>query len=142
MGSLQNLTDHRPFSKPVVDFTSPERLEGRMHSLPELVNFNAESNAGHAFCMQMRTDGSLDTINHADFKVALDNCIRWLKTNVPNIANPTSSGASGIITNAAPVALLMESDFNLIVHEFSLMSIGVPVRSPSTPHNALSPSPL
>ena len=37
-----------------------------------------------------------------------------------------SSGADGIV--CAPVALFVESDVGLLIHLFSLMGLGVPVR--------------
>ncbi|KAK7419763.1 hypothetical protein QQX98_003135 [Neonectria punicea] len=124
----------RPFVKPAVNFASLERLDGCLHSLPELVDFNAQNNADHPFCIQAKSDG-LDTFTHADFKTAVANCAAWIKENVPLRASTEPNG----LTKMAPVALFMQSDFGLVIHEFALLSIGVPplILSPRLPPIAI-----
>jgi len=114
----------RPFHKAAVNFSSPERIEGCLHSLPELVDFNAVNNADHPFCIQAKSAAPFDTFTHAEFKIAVANCAQWIKENVP--LRPIASGADAF-SKMAPVALFMESDFGLVIHEFALMSLGVPV---------------
>lgn len=113
----------RPFVRPAVNFASDKRLEGHLHSLPELIDFNAVHNPSHTFCVQAKSTGCFDTISHAEFKVAVSRCAAWLRKNLP--IRKTSGGAS--VTEHAPVALFMESDVGLVIYEFALMSIGVPV---------------
>ncbi|KAF7562622.1 hypothetical protein G7046_g1521 [Stylonectria norvegica] len=124
----------RPFVKPAVNFVSTQRLEGCLHSLPELVDFNAIHNATHPFCIQAKADG-LDTFSHADFKVAVANCAAWIRENVP-LKETTDPNA---LTKWAPVALFMQSDFGLVLHEFALLSLGVPplILSPRLPPVAI-----
>ncbi|KAK7430456.1 hypothetical protein QQZ08_002975 [Neonectria magnoliae] len=124
----------RPFVKPAVNFASLERLDGCVHSLPELVDFNAQNNADHPFCIQAKSDG-LDTFTHADFKTAVSNCAAWIKENVPLRESTEPNG----LTKMAPVALFMQSDFALVIHEFALLSIGVPplILSPRLPPIAI-----
>ncbi|KAK5991526.1 Non-canonical non-ribosomal peptide synthetase ascB [Cladobotryum mycophilum] len=110
----------RPFNRPPVNFASAERLEGHIHSLPELVDFNAVNNPDHLFCIQARSTAPFDHFTHAQFKIAVANCARWIQENVP--LQPTTSPDA--LTKMAPVALFMESDFGLMIHEFALMSIG------------------
>lgn len=124
-----NGTHTRPFIRPATNYASPEKLEGFLNSLPELVDFNAVNNAAHPFCIQAKPTPPFDTITHGEFKVAVSRCAAWLKENLP--LGPALMPKS--LTKMAPVALLMESDFGLVVHEFALMSLGVPVslrRSP------------
>ncbi|KXX82807.1 L-aminoadipate-semialdehyde dehydrogenase large subunit [Madurella mycetomatis] len=125
----------RPFIRPTTNYASPQKLEGFLHSLPELVDFNAANNAAHPFCIQAKPTPPFDTITHGEFKVAVSRCAAWLKENLPlgPALMPTS------LTKMAPVALLMESDFGLVVHEFALMSLGVPplVLSPRLPPVAI-----
>ncbi|KAF7554687.1 hypothetical protein G7Z17_g2694 [Cylindrodendrum hubeiense] len=136
MGSIVHIeeTPVRPFVRPAVNFASVKRIEGCLHSLPELVDFNAQNNAAHRFCIQAKSDG-LDTFTHADFKVAVSNCARWIQDNVP-LRESTEPNA---VTKMAPVALFMQSDFGLVVHEFALLSLGVPplVLSPRLPPIAI-----
>ncbi|KAH6896732.1 hypothetical protein B0T10DRAFT_602160 [Thelonectria olida] len=134
MGSAMDLDAVRPFVKPAVNFASTERIDGCLHSLPELVDFNAQNNATHPFCVQAKADG-VDVFTHADFKTAVSNCARWIKENVP-LRETTDPEAT---TKMAPVALFMQSDFALVVHEFALLSIGVPplVLSPRLPPVAI-----
>jgi hypothetical protein len=113
----------RPFVRAPVNFASPEKLEGCIHSLPELVDFNAVNNESHPFCVQAKATGPFDTITHGEFKVAVLKCAEWIRENLP--LQPTTGDKA--LTKMAPVALFMESDIGLAIHEFALMSIGVPV---------------
>ncbi|GAB1313202.1 Adenylate-forming reductase stbB [Madurella fahalii] len=130
-----NGTHIRPFIRPATNYASPEKLEGFLHSLPELVDFNAVNNAAHPFCIRAKPTPPFDTITHGEFKVAVSRCAAWLKENLP--LGPALMPKS--VTKMAPVALLMESDFGLVVHEFALMSLGVPplVLSPRLPPVAI-----
>lgn len=112
-----------PFVKPQVNFASAQRLKGCIHSLPELVDFNSLNNQHHTFCVQAKSSEPFDTITHGEFKVAVSKCAAWLKENLP--IRPSSDDKA--LTKMAPVALFMESDIGLVIHEFALMSIGVPV---------------
>ncbi|KAI9152366.1 Non-canonical non-ribosomal peptide synthetase ascB [Paramyrothecium foliicola] len=135
MGSASPSGELKPFIKAPANFASPERLERHIHSLPELIDFNAQNNGDHPFCIQAKPTGELDTITHADFRIAVANCARWLKENLP--LGPARS--DNALTRKAPVALFMESDFGLVVHEFALLSLQIPplVLSPRLPPVAI-----
>lgn len=109
----------KAFVRAEFDVESPTPREGqsdgRVQSLTELLDFNALHNASHPFCVQAKSDGSLDTVTHAAFKAAVSRCADWARDAV---AAPVAG---------APVALLMESDVGLVVHEFALISIETPV---------------
>ncbi|WQF86924.1 Putative AMP-dependent synthetase/ligase domain, phosphopantetheine binding ACP domain, AMP-binding [Colletotrichum destructivum] len=129
----------RPFKRPAVNFESDKRLDGHLHSIPELIDFNATHNPSHPFCVQAKPTDPFDTVSHAEFKVAVSRCAAWLKQNLPL---RQASGGNSAATKMAPVALFMESDVGLVIHEFALMSIGVPplvlsARLPPAAINAL-----
>ncbi|CAN8103575.1 unnamed protein product [Discula destructiva] len=111
-----------PFVKAVLNFTSNVRLKDCLHSVPELIDFNATHNANHPFCIQAKSNAEPDIFTHGEFKVAAANCVQWLRDNVP-LRETTDPKA---LTRMAPVALLMQSDVGLVIHEFALISLGVP----------------
>ncbi|PSR83578.1 hypothetical protein BD289DRAFT_410634 [Coniella lustricola] len=125
----------RPFAKAKVNFVSTERVPDCLHSLPELVDYNAIHNADHTFCVQGKPGGQFDYFSHADFKIAVANCAEWIRSNVP-LKELTGSDA---MSKMAPVALFMQSDYGLVVHEFALLSLGIPplVLSPRLPPVAI-----
>lgn len=119
----------RAFVKAKVDFFSSERKENYVHSLPELIDFNAAHNPDHLFCIQARSNEPFINVTNAQFKVAVDQCAQWIADNVklPTVATKND------LVERPPVALLMESDFGLIVHQFALVSMGIPVCYPPFP---------
>lgn len=125
----------RPFVKAKVDFFSSERKEDHVHSLPELIDFNAVHNPDHLFCIQARSNAPFINVTNAQFKVAVDQCAQWIADNVKLPSVATKNG----LAERPPVALLMESDFGLIVHQFALVSMGIPVCSSPCPPFSYSP---
>ncbi|KAK8116960.1 uncharacterized protein PG998_005241 [Apiospora kogelbergensis] len=125
----------RPFVRAEFDLTtdqpSNDQDEGRVQSLVELIDFNSNHNASHPFCLQAKPDGSLSLVTHAEFKTAVYRCAAWAQAMLPS----TLAGDDKAVAGRAPVALLMESDVGLVIHEFSLMSINTPplVLSPRLP---------
>ena len=119
MGSVpQAFQSSRPFKRPSINYSSVNRLDDHIHTLPELVVFNSKHNRDHLFGIQARSTAPWDYFTHGDFKNAVVNCAKWIEENVP-LNRETK----------APVALFMESDFGLMIYEFALMSIGIPVES-------------
>ncbi|KAK7998983.1 hypothetical protein PG991_014658 [Apiospora marii] len=125
----------RPFMRANFDLTSYQPLDDgdvtRVQSLIELIDFNHAHNASHTFCIQAKSDGGLSPITHAEFKVTVSRCAIWAHDTLSGTVVPND------ITTAdkAPVALLMESDVGLVIHEFALISNGTPplVLSPRLP---------
>jgi hypothetical protein len=112
-----------PFVKGELHFTSNVRLKDHLHSIPELIDFNAHHNADHPFCIQANSCAEPNIFTHGDFKIAVANCAQWLRDKVP-IRETTDPKA---LTKMGPVALLMQSDVGLVIHEFALISLGAPV---------------
>ncbi|TLD33420.1 hypothetical protein PspLS_00308 [Pyricularia sp. CBS 133598] len=116
------------FVKATFDVTSDKLLtdqnESRVQSLTELIDFNSVHNASHPFCVQAKADGSLNAVTHAEFKDAVSRCADWVRGALDAASTP-----------GEPVALLMESDFSLVVYEFALISSEVAplVLSPRLP---------
>ncbi|KAK7994014.1 hypothetical protein PG989_007395 [Apiospora arundinis] len=128
-------TPIRPFVRAKFDLTSDRSLDdedtNRVQSLIELIEFNSTHNASHPFCLQAKSDGSLSPVTHATFKAAVSRCATWAQDTLSSTVNDDYKATGG----RAPVALLMESDVGLVIHEFGLMSIGTPplVLSPRLP---------
>ncbi|KAK4172027.1 L-aminoadipate-semialdehyde dehydrogenase large subunit [Triangularia setosa] len=135
MTPTSNAPEVKLFIKAVLNYASPDRLSGCLHSLPELIDFNALNNPSHPFCIQAKSTAPHATITHGEFKVAASRCAGWLKGNLP--LGPAVIEDS--VTKMAPVALLMESDFGLVLHEFALMAMGIVplVLSPRLPPVAI-----
>ena len=92
-------------------------------SLVELIDFNSTHNASHTFCLRAKPDGSLSPVTYAEFKTAVSRCASWAQGVLPT----ASPGDDKATTGRAPVALLMESDVGLVIHEFGLISIDTPL---------------
>ncbi|KAK8137271.1 hypothetical protein PG984_005211 [Apiospora sp. TS-2023a] len=125
----------KPFVRAKFDLTSDQPLKDRdatrVQSLIELIDFNHDHNASHTFCIQAKSDGALSPVTHAEFKAAVSRCATWAHNIFSNtVASDDNAGAG-----EAPVALLMESDVGLVIHEFALISNGTPplVLSPRLP---------
>ena len=127
-----NSIESKPFKRPYVNLYPSANDSGHIRSIPELVDFNAEHNPDHVFCVQARkqadkTSISLLSITNSQLKETISHCATWLKNNLRELQLPFSN-ENGDVAKGPPVALFMESDIGLLVHEIALMSLGVPVR--------------
>ena len=118
------------FNRPGIGFTS--NTEHDVQSIPQLIDFNAKINPDYAFCIQAEKALHEDFptflhVTNAQLKRAICCCAQWLRSSVQELVFP------GIIQDGAgsrkgpPIALLLDSDINLLVHAYTLMSLGVPV---------------
>jgi acyl-CoA synthetase (AMP-forming)/AMP-acid ligase II len=112
----------RPFVRAKVDFASLEKKEGYVRSLPELIDFNAIHNPDYMFCIQARPDDSFIEVTCRQFKIAIGRCAQWITESLE-----LQGGRNGETTQS-PIALLMESDLGLLIYQFALISLGIPVR--------------
>ena len=99
---------------------------GSIRTLPELVEFNAENNPKHLFCLQANKIGEPTSITHLQLKHAILRCSSWLRDHVSGFREPEMRD-DGKVLRAAPIALFMESDVGIFVFFLSLMAAGVPV---------------
>lgn len=133
-GGAHRIGDLRPFIKaPINLYPTADDETGYIRSLPELIEFNAKENPNHLFCIQARKQADSSTfsglpLTNSQLKDAVLRCVSWLKENVEELRLP-SVNEDGIIVKGPPIALFMESDVGLLLHQYALMSLGVPVHS-------------
>lgn len=102
--------------------------EDSIRSLPDLINFNAEVNPDHTFCIQAEasvTEKGHFNASHLSFlqlRDAVDGCSEWL---IENVTMPVPSESD--VERPAPVALYMESDVGLFIYLAALLASGIPV---------------
>ncbi|KAL2851873.1 hypothetical protein BJY01DRAFT_232774 [Aspergillus pseudoustus] len=120
----------RSFKRPEIKLYPPAHETGYIRTLPEVIEFNARENPDHVFCLQAKKslDSSISTlipVTNVRLIDAVAQCAKWLRANL-ELQLPAVT-EDGSITKGAPVALLMESDVGLWIHEMALMGMGVPV---------------
>ena len=123
----------KPFTRAEINVQAPADDPSRIRSLPELIEFDAQHNPDHVFCLQARkgAGGSSPDFREITFwqlKQAVHLCSEWLKTHIMELALP-SKEADGRIKKGPPVALLMDSEITLLVYQYALLGLGVPVCS-------------
>ena len=95
-----------------------------IHSLLDLVDFNAARNPNHVFCLQeLKHEFRLHKITFKGLADAVETCTAWLSHEV----GLTSSQQNGERETPAVVALLMGSDVTLFIYVLALMRLGIPV---------------
>ncbi|KAL3470340.1 hypothetical protein BJX99DRAFT_267530 [Aspergillus californicus] len=119
----------KPFQRPIIKLYPQADEKGYLRTLPEVIQFNAQANPSHLFCIQARKRPdsqvpSLIAVSNVELKYAVHRCASWLSLNL-NLELPGEH--DGAVRKGAPVALLMESDLGLWLHEVALMGLGVPV---------------
>ena len=119
-----------PFIRPSISFTSKD--EQTVQSIPQLIDFNAKVNADYAFCIQaekalLEDSPSFLHVTNAQLKHAICRCTQWLKSAVQELVLPEIIEDGAVTRKGPPIALLLDSDINLLVHAYALMSLGVPV---------------
>ncbi|KAF2258971.1 putative NRPS-like enzyme [Lojkania enalia] len=101
----------------------------QFRTLPSLIDFNATYNPDYLFAIQAQKHGDSSTelveISHAQLRDAILRCQAWLETEVRELQKPVRK--DGEVIKGSPVALLMESDVGLFVHQAALLGLGVPV---------------
>jgi acyl-CoA synthetase (AMP-forming)/AMP-acid ligase II len=103
-----------------------------IQTIPQLIEHNATHNPHYPFCIQAQKQTQhappqLLSVSHLELKRAIVQCQAWLVQTLVDLKLPSSSN-HGMVCKGPPVALYVESDVGLLIHLFSLMSLGVPVR--------------
>ena len=119
----------RSVHSPLVPFTRA-RLD-EIRTVPELLQFNALNNPDHLFCIQARKAAEDQTpvfldVTFAQLKDAVLRCSTWLTTNLVGLSPPCKDHTNNTV-KCPPVALLVDSNVGLLLHEYGLMYLGVPV---------------
>ena len=96
-----------------------------IHSLLDLVDFNAARNPNHVFCLQeLKHEFHLHEITFKGLANAVEICTAWLSREIVGL---TSNQQNGERETPAAVALLMGSDITLFIYVLALMRLGIPV---------------
>ncbi|KAK2014649.1 putative NRPS-like enzyme [Colletotrichum eremochloae] len=100
-------------------------------TLPELVDFHAENNAKHLFCLQAENteDGKghhFVSLDYETLQLAIARCQTWLGEQTTSLHLP-ETGPAGRVNKCPPVAVLMESHIGLVICVLACMGMGVPV---------------
>lgn len=111
-----------------------------VRTLVELLEHNSAHNPHHLVCLQAKKKSQTRAgeprefdfipVTHAQLKAAVVRCCAWLLQNVREAQVPVRSD-KGHWRKCAPVAIFMESDLGLLIHELALMSLGIPVSAES-----------
>lgn len=119
-----------PFQTASIQLNLPNPDNRDIRTLPELIEFNAVHNSDYLFCLQAGRQQRFLPVTHRQLKEAILCCSDWLVANVKEIKLPKVR-EDGTIERGQPVALLMESDVGLWIYLLSLLSLGIPVSTPS-----------
>ncbi|KAL8786790.1 MAG: hypothetical protein Q9195_008048 [Heterodermia aff. obscurata] len=94
-----------------------------IHSLLDLVDFNAARNPDHVFCLQeVKQELELHKLTFKGLADAVEICTTWLGRELVGLA---SSERNGKAEKLAAVALLMGSDITLFIYILALMRLGL-----------------
>lgn len=110
------------FKRPPVTLL-PASAEQAIRTIPELIDYNATHNRDVVFCVQAVKDAAPVQITFGQLRDAISRRCARFRAELQLDPGPKKS---------APVALVMDSDVELLIHLFALMGLGVPVREIST----------
>ena len=124
-----------PFKAAEISLESVDHGGTSIRTVPQVLQYNSQANPDHPFCFQLRkpketatSESDLFAITHLQLRQAVSRCSAWLLARITEIILPKKDLENQMI-KGPPVALLMESDIGILFHLFSLMSLGVPVRT-------------
>lgn len=124
------------FRAATINLQSPDQDSNNIRTVPELIEYNAQYNPNHPFCLQAAENSAIDlsllVVTHLQLKQAILRCSAWLVANIAELSLPQKSDG-GKVVKGTPVALLMDSDIGLLLHLLSLMGLGVPVSAQLLP---------
>ena len=106
------------FKRPPVTLL-PASAEQPIRTIPELIDYNATHNPDVLFCVQAVKDAAPVRITFGQLRGAISRRCAQLRVELQ--LKPGSQ-------KGTTVALVMESDVELLVHLFALLGMGVPVR--------------
>lgn len=129
--ALSSKPQMKTFSRAKINLHSAADHNDNIKTVPELIEYNAKHNPEHVFCVQARkqTESLLlkfITVTNLSLKQAVSQCSMWMTENLSELKLP-SRDSCGRVVKGRPVALLMDSDIGLLIYEFALISLGVPV---------------
>lgn len=120
------LPNARPFQPPTISLHLEDPDERKIQTIPQLIEYNSRHNPDHLFCVQTRKQQSGSFVSHLQLKQAILQCSDWLTATVKEVKIPHED-ENGRLCRGPPIALAMDSDIGLLLHLFSLLSLGIPV---------------
>ncbi|KAI0966729.1 hypothetical protein F4678DRAFT_483642 [Xylaria arbuscula] len=97
-----------------------------VHSLPELVRFNALHNGAHVFSYYPETrDGPVLKTTFQELSNAIDHCILDLRNGVSEEKSPKMQQHNSVPTR--PVAMFLESGMSLFIHIAAFLAMRKPI---------------
>jgi acyl-CoA synthetase (AMP-forming)/AMP-acid ligase II len=117
------------FNIPHFRTRSPPPSNAAIKTVADLIEFNADKNPHHLFCIQMQSGSSPPLrITNKLLRDTISTCQEWVLKTVRE-AKQTITNDAGEAIKGSPVAIMMDSNFDLLVHLFSLIGLGIPVSS-------------
>lgn len=103
------------------DFSGDE-----VKSLPELIKFNSMHNGSYAFSYHLdQKEGPLIRTSFLELSNAVHHCMAGLLRLLPTVQPARLEGST--LATSDPIAIFLESGFDLFVHIAALLWIGTPV---------------
>ena len=101
-------------------------MQSGIPTLPALVDFHAENNPQHLFCLQVKRENGGVRVSYAMLRHAIVGCQSWLRDQAIGLQPPVVD-SNGNVKKNAPVAILMESHVGLAIYVLACMGMGIPV---------------
>lgn len=103
-----------------------------IRTIPELIEFNAKVNPDSLYCVQaLKTQDEERTraseVTMRQLRNVIWRCSCDLRAWLIGLDDSSAANESQSHVKPDPVALLMDSDIGLLLHLFSLLSLGVPI---------------
>lgn len=103
--------------------------EDDIHTLPDLVEFNARHNGNHLFCLQNEGNSYIVDLKAITF-TELDRCMRECALTLSKEIHGmhvARKDKTGKLQKSPPVVLFLESGLTFFTHFLALLYMGVPV---------------
>lgn len=120
-----------PFVPASIELTASKAAKHLVRTVPELIQFNALHNPDHLFCIQAKkaqeeSNPAFLNITFAQLKQAILRCSAWLVANIAELLLPHEDSTDKIV-RGPPIALFVDSNVGLLIYQYALMALGVPV---------------
>lgn len=124
------LQPRRAFKPADIDLKQPSTSDS-IRTIPELIEYNAKVNPDALYCIQALKPQDEQTtkasrVSMRQLRNAIWRCSDNLRGGLIGFDDLSASKEGQTPIKPEPVALLLDSDMGLLVHLFSLLSLGVP----------------
>lgn len=130
LGGGSPLQLKRAFKPADIDLKQP-LTSGSIRTVPELIEYNAKVNPDTLYCVQALKPQDEQTteasqVSMRQLRDAIWRCSGDLRGGLIGLDDLSASKEGQIPIKPDPVAILLDSDIGLLIHLFSLLSLGVP----------------